>query len=92
MREGDEVLIQWEADPDLQTPLRLRFIGQGRQAVPLAEFERSVGSFVDAVIARLEVELADNEEVTRAIEAWSAIRLADPAETALCQSLAVMGV
>ena len=92
MRDGDDVLLQWEADPVSQTPIRIRFVGQGMLRVTVAEFERSVGTFVEAVLARLEERLPDNEDVKRAVEAWCAIRSADSAEVALCQSLAVMGV
>ncbi len=92
LRDGDDVLLQWEADPVPQTPSRLRFVGQGEVRVTVAELERSVGSFVEAVLARLEEGFPDNEDVKRVVNAWCAIRSADPAEAALCQSLAVMGV
>jgi len=92
VRDGDGVLLQWEADPVSQTPLRIRFVGQGKLRVTVAELERSLRSFVEAVLARLEERLPDNEDLQRAGEAWCAIRSADPAEAAVCQALAVMGV
>ena len=86
------MLLQWEPDPASQTPIRIRFVGQGQVRVTVAELEHSAGSFVEAVLARLEEGLTDNEDVKRVVNAWSAIRSADSAEAALCQSLAVMGV
>lgn len=91
-RDGDDVLLQWEADPVSPPPTRLRFVGQGKSRLSVAEFKRSVGLFVEAVLARLEDRLRDNEEVERVVEAWHAIRSADSAEEELCRSLAAMGV
>ena len=91
-RDGEDVLIQWEPDPVSTRPTRVRFVGQGRSRVTPAEFERSAGSFVEAVLARLEEELRDDEEVAQLAEAWHAIRSADATEAELCQALAVMGV
>ena len=92
LRDGNEVLVQWEADPVLPTPSRLRFVGQGKLRRSLPEVESALGSFVEAVLARLEERLPDEEEVERVAKAWCAIRTADSAEAALCQALAVMGV
>jgi hypothetical protein len=92
LRDGDDVLLQWEADPVPQIPSRLRFISQGKLRVPVPELERWVASFVETVLARLEEGFPDNEDVKRVVKAWCAIRSADSAEAALCQSLAVMGV
>ena len=91
-RDGDDILFQWEADPVSPTTIYVRFVGQGKSRVSVTEFERSVGSFVEAVFARLEDRLPDNEEVKRAVEAWHAIHSADSAEVELCRSLAIMGV
>lgn len=91
-RDGDDILVQWEPDAASPIPTRVRFVGQGRVRVSLAEFERSVGAFVEAVLARLEERLRDNEGVERMVTAWQATRSADPAEAELCRSLAVMGV
>jgi hypothetical protein len=91
-RDGDDVLLQLEADPVLPTAVRIRFIGQGRLRVTAAELEHSLRSFIEAVLSRLEEALPGNEEVERVNKAWCAIHAADPAEAALCQSLAIMGV
>ena len=91
-RDGDVVFVQWEADPISQTPMRIRFVGQGKAREDAAEFERSLVSFIDSVLVRLGERLQNNEDVERAVEAWSAIRSADSAEVNLCRSLAVMGV
>jgi hypothetical protein len=58
----------------------------------VAELERSMGTFVEAVLARLDEKLPDNEDVKRVAKAWCAVRSANCEEAALCQSLAVMGV
>jgi hypothetical protein len=51
-----------------------------------------MSSFIEAVLSRLGEALPGNEEVERVTKAWCAIHAADPAEAALCQSLAIMGV
>lgn len=92
VRDGDDILVQWEADPASQSPDRVRFVGRDALRVEVDDFERSVATFVEAVLARLEERLRDNEDAERVVEAWTAIRTADSAERQLCQSLAVMGV
>lgn len=91
-RDGDDILLQWEADPTTGAPSRVRFVGQGRVRVDAAEFEKAVGGFVDAILARLDERASGNEDVDRLLDTWNAIRSADDAERMLCESLAVMGV
>lgn len=92
VRDGDEMIIQWEPDPTIGTSSRLRFVGQGTARVNAQDFERVLVDFVEAVLARLNEQLSDNEDVGRLAKAWNAIRSADAPERNLCQSLAVMGV
>jgi hypothetical protein len=91
-RDGDAVLVQWEPDPVSPTSVRLRFVGQGRVREDAAEFERSLHTFVDSVLSRLEEKLRNDEDVQRVVKAWNAIHSADPNEAELCRSLALMGV
>lgn len=91
-RDGDAVLIQWEADPLSRASTRIRFVGQGRAREDAAQLEESLGSFIDSVLGRLGESLRDNKDVDRVTAAWSAIRSADSVEAELCRSLAAMGV
>jgi len=94
-RDGDDILLQWEADPTMGAtgaPRRVRFVGQGSARVDAAEFEKAVGGFVDAILARLDEQASGNEDVDRLLAAWNEIRSADDAERMLCESLAVMGL
>ena len=92
MGDEDEVLLQWEADPAETPTAHLRFVGQGKVRLPIAEVERALGALVGSVLARLLEELEGNEEVERTVEAWDAIRSADLDEKQLCRSLAMLGV
>jgi hypothetical protein len=91
-RDGDEILLQWEPDPAAGASRRLRFVGQGAARVHAEDFERELSAFVDAVLARLNEHLSEEEEVRRLTDAWNVVRSADGPERTLCESLAVMGV
>jgi hypothetical protein len=92
VRDGDEIVLNWEPDPAVGPTSRLRFVGQGTTRVNAQDFERVLVDFVEAVLARLNEQLSDNEDVGRLAQAWNAIRSADAVERNLCESLAVMGV
>ena len=92
VRDGDDILLQWEPDPAGGTSSRLRFVGQGTARVNAEDFEGVLRDFVDAVLARLHEQLSDNEDVGRLANAWNVIRSAVGPERDLCKSLAVMGV
>ncbi len=91
-RDGDDICLHWEADPTARSPSRIRFVGQGSVRVPAADFEQTLGDFVDAILARLDERASGNEDVERLLNAWNEIRSADDPERMLCESLAVMGV
>ncbi len=92
VRDGDDILLQWEPDPAARTSSRLRFVGQGAARVHAEDFERALSVFVDAVLARLNEQLSEEEDVKRLADAWNVVRSADGLERTLCESLAVMGV
>jgi len=91
-RDGADIFLKWEADPAAGVPSRLRFVGQGTARVRAEDFERALGEFVDAVLARLNEQFSENEDVRRLGDAWNVIRPTDGPERKLCESLAVMGV
>lgn len=91
-RDGHDIVLHWEPDPTVRTSNRLRFVGQGTVRVNAQDFERALVVFVDAVLARLNEQLPNNQDVERVAKAWNAIRSADIPERNLCESLAVMGV
>jgi hypothetical protein len=93
-RDGSDIILQWDADPVTDAGSRLRFVGRGSEWVTAADFEESIQHVVEAVLARVSERLDGKEVVERMIEAWTAIRDADadPAEKALCRSLAILGV
>lgn len=92
VRDGDEIVMQWESDPDLGAPSRLRFIGQGYERVSPKVFEDSMAAFVEAVLQRLDERLPANDELEGLAEVWSVIRSSDAEEQAMCQALAMMGL
>ena len=91
VRDGDSIVLRWEPDPAGGTSSRLRFIGEGTARVNAEVFERVLGDFVEAVLARLD-EQRSNEDVERLATAWNVIRSAVGPERDLCESLAIMGV
>lgn len=91
-RDGAEIILQWDADPASRVTDRLRFVGRGSERVSVPDFKSSILALVDAVLTRLAERFDNNEDVERLREAWTAIRSAEPAEKALCRSLAVLGV
>lgn len=92
IRDGDDIAIQWEADPVSETLSRVRFVGQGTFRVQAKEFENAVRDFVNAIIARLQERIPGNEDLERLLEGWNAVRSSNADERKLCESLAVMGV
>jgi len=92
MRDGDDLLLQWEPDPATSDAVRLRFVGKGHFRMSERAFGNAAGAFIETVLARLAEKLSGNEDVERVASAWNAVRTADYEESALCRSLAAMGV
>ncbi len=91
-RDGEEIVLHWESDPELEGPSRLRFIGQGHERILPEILEDSMATLVERVLQRLHECLPANEEVERLAESWAAIRSSDSDERKLCESLAVLGL
>lgn len=91
-RWGDEVALQWAADVDIETGRRVRFVGSGRGSTRPEAFADEAAAFIEAVLGRLRDRLESDEESTALEQAWQAIRCADEHESALCRSLATLGV
>ncbi len=92
VRDGDEMVINWEPDPTCNQPCRVRFIGRGMQRLSLASFKDSLAVFVNAVVARLNDSRLRDVDTERLRESWAAIGQSEIDERPLCQSLATLGL
>jgi hypothetical protein len=92
VRDGDDLIVRWDPDPEWHETRRVRFIGSGQVRVHAEQFAQQVTTLVEATLQRLQALLEDNEDVQRLANAWTAIHSADTDEQTLCRSLAVLGV
>ena len=92
VRDGDDIVIKWEEDPDFGTLQRVRFIGHGLRRIPIQTFRESLARFVNAVMVRLDSLGVANEDTERLRASWAALRDSERDEHDLCRSLSVLGL
>ena len=92
VRDGDDIVVRWFPDSKEQGQSRVRFVGEGQVRVSARDFETEAAALIEATLQRIEAEVDASEDFQRVVEAWTAIRTADPEEIDLCRSMALLGV
>lgn len=91
-RDGEHLLLQWDADPAAPVLAPVRFVNEGSARLSVESFEAEAERLVNAVVARLTERTPESGAFRRLAEAWNAIRISDEHERRLCTALAVLGV
>jgi len=85
--EGEQTLLAWSERRDASDPIR--YVTSGVRYLETDDVSRTLASFIESVIARLD---ACRVTETVLADEWSAIQKSDAAETAYCRAAAALGL